>query len=360
MDLGKINSSVADSLTGLYISHLRQKDLLVDRVSPSFLDRNWPSQTEWSTKAVRDVFFASPIYPRLTNQEAVKKVIADGVSSGTFAYVGKSQDGGYDPVCYQQPLSPDEVEITDDMFLVKDPKSKNTVLKTIAVTPAIVRIQPDEEVQFNAEGVDKEGQNISLERLEWSSTGGTVDAQGLFRAGQQEGTFKVTVSAGMVQGAATVDIVRELPSKPVRLVVSPNEVVLGRGGSHAFTVKGYDPEGREIPLSRVLWSAEGGSIDERGFFQSGQEEGSFDVSASYGDLKSTAKAIIKGVNAVWSGEVPHQRWSQFYNRVLMRHVMGKKLKLKVDVRLEDVTAEDVEQMRIALQELGLDDDVQAT
>jgi hypothetical protein len=44
----------------------------------------------------------------------------------------------------------------------------------------------------------------------------------------------------------------------------------------------------------------------------------------------------------------------------MRHVMGKKLKLKVDVRLEDVTAEDVEQMRIALQELGLDDDVQAT
>ena len=360
MDLGKINSSVADSLTGLYISHLRGKDLLVDRVNPGFLDRNWPAQTEWSTKAVRDVFFASPIYPRLTNQEAVKKVIADGVSSGTFAYVGKSQDGGYYPVYYQQPLSPDEIEITDDMFLVKDPKSKNTVLETITVTPALVRIQPDEVVQFNAQGLDREGQNIALERLEWSSTGGTVDAQGTFRAGQHEGTFKVTVSTGMVQGAATVDVVKEPPSKPVRLVVSPSEVVLGRGGSQVFTVKGYDPEGREIPLSRVVWSAGGGSIDERGFFQSGQEEGSFDVSASYGDLKSTAKAIIKGVNAVWSGEVPHQRWSQFYNRVLMRHVMGKKLKLKVDVRLEDVTAEDVEQMRIALQELGLDDDVQAT
>lgn len=360
MDLGKINSSVADSLTGLFISHLRQKDLLVDRVSPTFLERNWPSQKEWSTKAVRDVFFASPIYPRLTNQEAVKKVIADGVSSGTFAYVGKSQDGGYYPVYYQQPLSPDEIEITDDMFLVKDPKSKNTVLETITVTPALVRIQPDEVVQFNAQGLDREGQNIALERLEWSSTGGTVDAQGTFRAGQHEGTFKVTVSTGMVQGAATVDVVKEPPSKPVRLVVSPSEVVLGRGGSQVFTVKGYDPEGREIPLSRVVWSAGGGSIDERGFFRSGQEEGSFDVSASCGDLKSTARAIIKGVNAVWSGEVPHQRWSQFYNKVLMRHVMGKKLKLKVEVRLEDVTAEDVDEMRIALQELGLDDDVQAT
>jgi hypothetical protein len=39
--------------------------------------------------------------------------------------------------------------------------------------------------------------------------------------------------------------------------------------------------------------------------------------------------------------------------------MGKKLKLKVVVELKDITAEDVEQMRIALQELGLDDDVQA-
>jgi hypothetical protein len=288
MDLGKINSSAADSLAGLYISHLRQKDLLVDRGSPSFLDRNWPSQKEWSTKAVRDVFFASPIYPRLTSQDAVKDVIARGVSSGTFAYVGKSQNGGYNPIHYKQPLSPDEIEITDDMFLVKDPISGTPQLETISVTPAQVLIPPGGEVQFHAQGLGKDGQNIALERLEWSSTGGTVDDQGTFRAGQQEGTFKVTASAGMVQGAATVDIVREPPSKLARLVVSPNEVVLGRGGSQTFTVKGYDPEGREVPLGRVVWSAGGGSIDERGFFQSGQEEGSFDVSASYGDLKSTA------------------------------------------------------------------------
>jgi hypothetical protein len=43
----------------------------------------------------------------------------------------------------------------------------------------------------------------------------------------------------------------------------------------------------------------------------------------------------------------------------MKHVMGKKLKLKVEVKLEDATPDDVDQMRIALQELGLDDDVQA-
>jgi len=357
IDLGKINSSVADSLTGLYISHLRGKDLLVERVSPSFLDRNWPSQTEWSTKAVRDVFFASPIYPRLTNQDAVKDVIAKGVSLGTFAYVGKSQDGGYDPVFYKQPLSPDEVEITEDMFLVKDPGVRQPA--TIIVTPALVRVQPGEEVQFSAQCLDKEGKNVTVERLEWSSAGGTVDAQGAFRAGQQEGTFKVTVSAGKVQGEATVDVAKEPPSQPVRLVISPGEVVLGRGGSQAFTVKGYDQDGRQISLGKVVWSAGGGSIDDSGFFQAGQGEGSFEVSASSGDLQSTAKITIKGVNAIWSGEIPHQRWSQFYNKVLMKHVMGKKLKLKVEVKLEDATPDDVDQMRIALQELGLDDDVQA-
>lgn len=94
--------------------------------------------------------------------------------------------------------------------------------------------------------------------------------------------------------------------------------------------------------------------------QAGQADGSFEVSVSCGDLKSTSKVVIKGVDARWTGEVPHQRWSQFYNKVLMKHVMGKKLKLKVVVELADATAEDMEQMRIALQELGLDDDVQAS
>jgi hypothetical protein len=308
---------------------------------------------------VRDVFFASPIYPRLTNQDAVKDVIAKGVSLGTFAYVGKSQDGGYDPVCYKQPLAPDDVEITDDMFLVKDPKSKTPTVETIRLTPGQARIQPGEVVSFGAQCLNNEGQAMTVERLEWSCTGGTVDSQGIFRAGHQEGTFRVTVSAGKVQGTATVDVVKEQLSQPVRLVVSPSDITLGKGCSQAFAVKGYDQEGREVSPGKVVWSAGGGSIDDRGFYQSGQVEGSFEVSASSGDLKCTARAIIKGVNALWSGEVPHQRWSQFYNKVLMKHVMGKKLRLKVEVNLEDVTAEDVDEMRIALQELGLDDDVQA-
>jgi len=358
MDLGKINSSVADSLTGLYISHLRQKDLLVDRVSPNFLERNWPSQKEWPTRAVRDVFFASPIFPRLTNQEAVKDVIAKGVSYGAFAYVGKSLEGGYNPQYYKQALSPEDVEITDDMFLVKElPKPPETVI----VTPGQIRILPGEEVPFNAQVLDSRRQKVVVE-LVWSATGGAIDAQGIFQAGQEGGTFNVTASAGNAQGTATVDILKEQEpgSQPIRLEVYPPEVRLGKGDTRTFAAKGFDQQGRVVPLSKVVWAAEGGSIDDRGFFQAGQADGSFEVSVSCGDLKSTSKVDIKGVDARWTGEVPHQRWSQFYNKVLMKHVMGKKLKLKVVVELADATTDDVEQMRISLQELGLDDDVQTS
>ena len=196
--------------------------------------------------------------------------------------------------------------------------------------------------------------------LVWSATGGAIDTQGIFRAGQDGGTFSVTASAGNIQGTATVDILKEQEpgSQPVRLEVYPQEVSLGKGDTRTFVAKGFDQQGRVVPLSKVVWAAEGGSIDDRGFFQAGQADGSFEVSVSCGDMKVIAKVVVKGVNAHWIGEVPHQRWSQFYNKVLMKHVMGKKLKLKIEVDLEDVTAEDVEQMRISLQELGLDDDVQ--
>jgi len=121
IDLGKVNSSMSDSLVGLYMSHLRHTDLITETVSPTFLTRNWPASKEWSTKAVRDAFFASPLFPRLLNQEAVKELISKGVSYGTFAYVGKSADGRYDPIYSKTALSPNNVEITDDMYIVKEP-----------------------------------------------------------------------------------------------------------------------------------------------------------------------------------------------------------------------------------------------
>lgn len=360
IDLGKINPSMSDSLVGLYMSHLRQKDLVTDRVSPTFLARNWPASEDWSTKSVRDAFFASPLFPRLLSQDAVKDLIANGVSYGTFAYVGKTKEGRYDPIYSKKTLSPDNVEIADEMFIVKEPiKQHAAEPEKLVVSPSQINLNLSGESQFSAEALDKLGNEIEAVKVEWTATGGFINELGFFKAGQEEGTFRVTASLGRVQGSSVVTVVNEI-RKPIRLAIHPLDARMTPGKTQSFTAKGFDQYGQEASLGKVEWAAMGGEIDDQGVFQAGQEEGNFVVTANSGSLKGTSKVVIKKVKAHWSGEMPHQKWSQFYTRVLMKHVVGNKLKLTIDMDLSDITDEDLEQMRIALKELGLDDDVDVT
>jgi hypothetical protein len=89
-------------------------------VSPSFLDRNWPPAfKEWSTKAVRDAFFASPQFPRLLNSESLKDTIARGVENRVLAYVGKKPDGSYEPFHWKTSLTAFDVELSDDIYIIQ-------------------------------------------------------------------------------------------------------------------------------------------------------------------------------------------------------------------------------------------------
>lgn len=123
VDLGLVHSSAAETLTGLILGRLKERGDVEDSLSPQFLVRNWASAfTEWSTKAVRDACFASPMFPRLLNPEAIKLTLAKGVEMGAVAYVGKQPSGGYEPFIWGPAggsLRPGDVEISDDVFIVK-------------------------------------------------------------------------------------------------------------------------------------------------------------------------------------------------------------------------------------------------
>ena len=120
VDLGLVHSSAANSLVELILNRLRQDGDIEDAVSPSFLDRNWPPAfKEWNTKAVRDAFFASPQFPRLLNSESLKDTIARGVQSGMLGYLGKKPDGTYDPFHWNSSLTAFDVELSDDMYIIK-------------------------------------------------------------------------------------------------------------------------------------------------------------------------------------------------------------------------------------------------
>jgi hypothetical protein len=358
IDLGLIHSSSAKTLVDLYAFQLRDKDIITGSVSPYFLVKNWPPAfTNWPTKSVRDAFFASPQFPRLLSSDAVREAISKGVSNGIIAYASKSEKGKYEPLYSKTGLSQEDVEISDDWFIIKEPIVQlRSGPDTIVVNPNQKTIKPGDEVAFSARGFS-EGQEIEIDKLNWSATGGTVDAFGVFKAGANGGTYTVTASAGEVQGSGSITIIPVAGSPLKRIVISPQESSIGRNEIQEFTAKGFDEDGHEMSLDEIRWSAIGGSIDDDGIFQSGQEEGIFKVTATVGDISGPATIKVIKRNSHWEGEIPHQKWTQFYNRVLLKFAVRKGLTLAVAVDISDATKEEIEEMKMALRELGLGDDV---
>lgn len=121
IDLGLVNSSGSPdgTMVGLILSRLEQADLVVGVVvSPAFLARNW-ALPEWSTRSVRDAFYASPKLPRLLNADSIRETIVKGVRDGFFAYAGKRPDGSYEPFHFKAHLSPGDIEIASEMYLIQ-------------------------------------------------------------------------------------------------------------------------------------------------------------------------------------------------------------------------------------------------
>lgn len=121
VDLGLVHSSAAETMVTYILNRLRQDGDVEENISPNFLVRNWPPAfKEWSTKSVRDAFFASPQFPRLLNADVIKQTIARGVENGLLAYVGKTSSGDYKPFIFgsSSGLSSGDVEISDDMFII--------------------------------------------------------------------------------------------------------------------------------------------------------------------------------------------------------------------------------------------------
>lgn len=139
VDLGLVHSSAAPSILELVLNRLRQDGDIEEAVSPNFLARNWPPAfKEWSTKAVRDAFFASPQFPRLLNSESLKDTIARGVENGMLGYVGKKLDGTYAPFHWKSSLTAFDVELSDDVYLIqRETAEAYAAGKTIPTTPPL-------------------------------------------------------------------------------------------------------------------------------------------------------------------------------------------------------------------------------
>lgn len=135
-DLGPAHSSSANSLVNVLIERLKEMAVVeTDQLGARWLVRNWPGSEEWSTKGLRDAAYASPRFPRLLDPESIKKTIARGVADGLLAYVTKGREGKYDPFLFRTTMVPQDVEIADDVYVIRK-EAAEAYLKAAEAPPA--------------------------------------------------------------------------------------------------------------------------------------------------------------------------------------------------------------------------------
>ena len=292
IDLGLIHSSGAPNLITLVLNRLRQDGDVEPSISPNYLLRNWPpALPEWNTRNVRDAFFASPQFPRLLNGDVIKETVAKGVTEGLLAYVGKGT-GGYDPFKFECPLAEADVEISADMFIITAEEARKhidpPVLSSLELVPQVVSIEPGKTQRFIAKGRDQHGNEMVINNLQWTATGGITDSNGVFVAGDTEGTYVVSVTFDGISATATVTVTQGgvLPPPP---------------------------------------------------------------------LPPPARQKIS-----WTGEVPAQKWMNYYMKVLSQYATEKDLRLTLSFEVSPesgVSTQKIEETKAALRELGLNEDI---
>lgn len=299
INLGQITSSSSESLTRLIASRLTQADKLTETVGPGFLVRNWSKVSNlWSTRQLRDAFYAIPHFPRVTNQEVIKRAIQRGIIDGLFGYGGLGSEGGFDPFYYRESVSTLEIEFSDDVFLIPAAQAEEEVRRnaidstvtSIIIDPTSVEIPLGQRQRLIAKAFNKNSEHIPGKRVNWSYDGGQINADGELVAGTIEGTFTVTAECDGVFGNGSV-------------VVIKSGVVL--------------PLPPPPPLERI-------------------------------------------VSIQWEGVVDPLKWMNLYSRVLLKLQSAGSLdvSIQLDLTNEDgISKEVVEEVKVALKELRLDDEI---
>ena len=194
----------------MFLNRLDSESETTTEVNPVFLVRNWPPAfIAWSTKNVRDAFYQSPQFPRLTNPESIKTTISKGVTNGFLAYVGK-RGSKYEPFFFNQSLSLNEVEISDDMYIITADEAKKHIeprrLDSIKIIPNELTLEPKKSYSFVAKGYDQYNDEIKLSEIIWNTEAGQITKTGKFTGSEMEGAYEITAVSNGISGTAVIRI----------------------------------------------------------------------------------------------------------------------------------------------------------
>ncbi len=95
-----------------------------------------------------------------------------------MAYIGKSGIGKYDPFYFETELDLIEIEFSDDMFIVTADEARKNIkppkLSYLEIKPQYSSIKPGQSFTFSVRGLEQFGQEYSLDKVRWSTTGGEI------------------------------------------------------------------------------------------------------------------------------------------------------------------------------------------
>lgn len=200
-------------------------------------------------------------------------------------------------------------------------------VKWVVVTPGSTTLNPGVSQTFAAIGRLAGGDTVPI-GVTWSAKGGTIDAGGLYVAGDTVGTFQVIAikNASTLADTATITISAppspvppsdSVPTPPVipvepvppapdttptptppppapvlaQVTLLPASATLAPGTSRQFSAYGRNTAGDSIAVNAVF-SATGGTVTTGGLFTAASSAGSFRVIASVGSLADTSTVTV--------------------------------------------------------------------
>ncbi len=149
---------------------------------------------------------------------ALRYAVDVGGTANTYQWFrnGVPIDGATGPVFQEpviEPASSDTLTLQASSFIVTDlvlnsvPVRTDARLESIILSPTLAMLASGDTLQFSVAGRDQFGMDRRFTPV-WSATGGVIDEDGLYVAGDTSGTYRVAASdlSGALMGTALVNI----------------------------------------------------------------------------------------------------------------------------------------------------------
>ena len=235
---------------------------------------------------------------RLIELGCVEAICMDGGGSTT---IGVTYPDGSSMEVVNSPSDGSQRANSTAIFLTTELQPTGE-LDSYYVTPTDNLLLSGAAVQLSASGLDTHYYPTSGYEVEWEVTegGGTVDENGLFTAGTESGTSRVTADDGYASGTVSITTV----STPDSITLSDEST------GAAVTSLNLDPGGqvdlkasasyRSLDLTAqdtcFTWTADPavGTVDENGLFTAGEKSASGTLTVSAGGKTLTIPVSIAG------------------------------------------------------------------